>query len=126
MSQREDLCISLMIFMFISLSRVCRFISEKHSLLNLLCEIEFRMFTSERKPFFSLTSLTSKLVTITALHVVPFIFVFHTKSVHTILLFIVIWLILGPSCKVSFSSIHQVKFPSTDLPFKPSHGISAL
>lgn len=63
------------------------------------------------------TSLTSKLVTITALHVVPFIFVFHTKSVHTILLFIVIWLILGPSCKVSFSSIDQVKFPSTDLSF---------
>ena len=55
------------------------------------------------------TFLTSKPMTITALYVIPFIVVFHTKCVHTIFFSEIIWLILGPSCKGSFSSIRPSK-----------------
>ena len=48
-------------------------------------------------------------MTITTLHVVPLVVVFHTKSVHTIFFFEIIWLILGPGCKVSMSTIHPNK-----------------
>ena len=44
-------------------------------------------------------------MTVTALHVIPFIVVFHTKCVHAVFVLIIIWLILGPSCKVSSSVI---------------------
>ena len=52
------------------------------------------------------TFLTSIGMTITTLHVIPFIAVLHTKCMHTIFSSEIIWLIFGPSCKVSFSSIH--------------------
>ena len=45
-------------------------------------------------------------MTITTMRVVPFVIVFHTKSVHTIFFFEIIWLILGPGSKVSMSTIH--------------------
>ena len=48
-------------------------------------------------------------MTITTLHVIPFIAVFHTKCMHTIFSSEIIWLIFGPSCKVSFSSINPSK-----------------
>ena len=48
-------------------------------------------------------------MTITTLHVVPLVIVFDTKSVHTIFFFEIIWLILGPGCKVSMSTIHPSK-----------------
>ena len=55
------------------------------------------------------TFLASKLMTINALHVIPFIVVFHTKCVHAVFIFEVVRLILGPSCKVSRSTIHPSK-----------------
>ena len=55
------------------------------------------------------TFLTSVWMTIATLHVIPFIAVFHTKCVHTIFSSKIIWLISGPSCKVSFFSIHPTK-----------------
>ena len=55
------------------------------------------------------TFLASKLMTVTALHVIPFIVVFHTKCVHAVFIFEVVRLILGPSCKVSRSTIRPSK-----------------
>ena len=52
-----------------------------------------------------LTSLTSVLMTFTALDVIPFIVVFHTKCVHTVFFIKVIRLILRPSCKVPLAKI---------------------
>ena len=55
------------------------------------------------------TFLAGKLMTITALHVIPFIVVFHTKCVHAVFFFEVVRLVLGPSCKVSRFTIHPSK-----------------
>ena len=48
-------------------------------------------------------------MTLTTMHVVPFVVVFHAKSVHTIFFFEIIWLILGPGCKVSMAMVHPSK-----------------
>ena len=48
-------------------------------------------------------------MTVTALHVIPFIVVFHTKCVHAVFIFEVVRLILGPNCKVSRSTIRPSK-----------------
>lgn len=56
-----------------------------------------------------LTFLTSVLMTVTALNVVPFVAIFTAKCVHTIFFFKIIWLILSPGCKIPSSSIRPCK-----------------
>ena len=48
-------------------------------------------------------------MTITALHVIPFLVVFRTKCVNAVFIFEVVRLILGPSCKVFRSIIRPSK-----------------
>jgi len=71
-----------------------------------------------------MTNLYAVGMAITTLHVIPFIAVLHTKCVHTIFSSEIIWLIFGPSCKVSFSSIHpsKVAFYGSIIQAKPRFG----
>ena len=51
------------------------------------------------------TFLTSVLMTVTTVYVIPFVVVFHTKCVHTVFIMKVIRLIVRPSCKVPLTEI---------------------
>ena len=51
------------------------------------------------------TFLASELMTVAALHVIPFIVVFQTKCVYAVFFVEVIRLILGPGCKVPSCAI---------------------
>ena len=55
------------------------------------------------------TFLASILMTVTALDVIPFVVVFHTKCVHAVFFPKIVWLIFGPSCKVPSSTISPSK-----------------
>ena len=44
-------------------------------------------------------------MTVTAFHVIPLIFVFNTKSMHTVLIPNIVRLVFGPSCKVPSTTI---------------------
>ena len=44
-------------------------------------------------------------MTVTAFHVIPFVFVLHAKCVHAVFFSKIIWLIFSPSCEVSSSTI---------------------
>ena len=52
-----------------------------------------------------LTFLTGIMMTITAFYVIPFIFIFNTKCMHTVLIPKIVWLAFGPSGKVSSTTI---------------------
>ena len=58
-----------------------------------------------------LTFLASILMTVTAFHVIPFVFVFNTKCMYTVFIPKIIWLVFGPSCKVSRTTICPSKGP---------------
>ena len=44
-------------------------------------------------------------MTVAAFHVIPFVFVFNTKCMHTVLIPKIVWLVFGPSCKVPGTTI---------------------
>ena len=51
------------------------------------------------------TFLASILMTVTAFHVIPFVFVFNTKSMYTVFISKIVGLVFGPSCKVPSTTI---------------------
>ena len=52
-----------------------------------------------------LTFLTGILMTITAFYVIPFIFIFNTKCMHTVFIPKIVRLVFSPSCKVPSTTI---------------------
>ena len=60
----------------------------------------FTSFTCNQPTF-----LTSILMAVTALDVIPFVVVLHAKCVHAVFSSKIIWLIFSPSCKVPSSTI---------------------
>ena len=44
-------------------------------------------------------------MTVAAFHVIPFVFVFNTKCMHTVLIPKIVWLVCCPSCKVPGTTI---------------------
>ena len=48
-------------------------------------------------------------MTVAAFHVIPFVFVFNTKCMHTVLIPKIVWLVFGPSCKVPGTTICSSK-----------------
>ena len=73
-----------------------------------------------------LTFLTGILMTITAFYVIPFIFIFNTKCMHTVLIPKIVWLAFGPSCKVSSTTICPSKGTLSENIIQPQPGFCSI
>ena len=72
--------------------------------------------------FYYFTFKTSKVVTVITRHVIPSVPMLRAKCVHTVLVFVIVWLVRSPETKAAYFSVCPHKRPFNASVIQPNPG----